>query len=230
MQHKGAKKCWLEALTLPQGSINPINKALSVMKSMIITLWFFALLCRFTEAAGITNSQASRQTWYFAESGVVCGFRVVLGSEKGGPPARVDSPIVYAILTDSEEASVVYFPRNVEYFCDAKLYTTNRVPLAKTQVGRKWGSSFDKVSRIYVDRKNRIVEAMALNGGWWIGKTTSINEPLFRPDELFEIKEPGLYHLRLRFQVFQRAKNGSTSSLSLIRFPDLECDVIKPRD
>jgi hypothetical protein len=146
--------------------------------------------------------------------------------------------LAYDWLTVTNKGTLVY-PLKDEYFCLAQMFDSagNAVPF-------RW--PFRKLGKHFFDVKYPSTEQL-----WPAVKSTirirplrgtqparadilsttqkhGEGRPFYTPDELFEIKKPGIYKLKLQFQVFERFyRGGQTFTLKLERFEPFEITVTK---
>jgi hypothetical protein len=138
-----------------------------------------------------------------------------------------ESLISYRFYALTQEEHVLYVPRKLEYLCQATMLDSSGRAVPRTAQGETAGRKFRDVQESYLARRG-IFDRM---GAFWF---VAIREPgrtpsaiWLRPQDLFLISKPGRYTMHLTFQVFVLEKPGGTNSFRLVRFPEIQCPVIK---
>lgn len=130
--------------------------------------------------------------------------------------------IWYQFISSNGPAFRIYLPKPA-YLCTVELTGPDGKPVAKTSVGKRYGTAFDQAkgpdTPIDVDK-----------GGSWVGSiVTPYGSGQFRLppcDELFEVKRPGNYTFKVQFQVIREIiRDGKYLGKELVRFPPIEIRV-----
>jgi hypothetical protein len=156
------------------------------------------------------------------ETKVVDGFLIGVTGSYLTTNTSPDELLVFVPWTTNGSAWFVV-PVEPEYAYQVELLDTNGVAVPKTELGKKVGTKFldfeaskneVKIKRLRADKKGKAV-AMPI---------------LFRPSDLFQIDKPGIYTLRIRFQILTFPRTGPNRrdyTNDLIRFPPLDYPLVK---
>jgi hypothetical protein len=176
----------------------------------------------------------------FAETRLVDGFFIGVTDELGHTNTSSDLRLCFSIWTTDKIGTTnrlnVVFPANPENAYQVELFDANGVAIPKTEMGKKVGTKFlDFGPDSFVlhatgpDERHGVKAQLA-------GVTEKAWNPygqmfiMFRPSDLFDIKDPGNYMLQIRFQIltFPRSdldQKGYTNRL--IRFPPLVYPLVQ---
>lgn len=158
------------------------------------------------------------------------GISVAVWLVDGGDRLSSDKPITFAFGVGVTNAPVRLFLLRPEFLLEAVLIDFGGNEVAKTDMGRKFGSRFRHL--VSGDR-----DALVLNHKD-VPRVTfarpDYNQPVtlvfgkkpVSPDDLFRIPKKGIYRLRLNFQAGQFA-DGERGSWRRLVFPPLEVPIVK---
>jgi hypothetical protein len=149
------------------------------------------------------------------------GLELILFTESGSSKLKSDERMLYTFRSTNQSMLLIPKP---EYFCEARLFSSNGTQVPKSRLGESLGKDFFRLndySRDSIQRASfdpRGLERLRVNGTNGAGGNI-----WYRPNELFQIKLPGLYTLELRLQVF--GKEASTNKYTRYRFPLVKIPV-----
>src|SRR6266699_1911397 len=154
------------------------------------------------------------------------GIFIGLKDSFDSPEPTVDSTIVFYFNLTNGPPSRVYLPTNQEFFYEAELFDErgSRVPKKKSwlRLGSRFGrlqeTNFPRIVNFDRDLKTRMHWVYPEGEG-------ALYSELFRPAEIFEIKVPGKYTLRLKFQLFRLVSRSGTNFFELVRLPAVDYPV-----
>lgn len=145
--------------------------------------------------------------------------------------------IYYQINTAGTNETLVYLPPLHPYpwhLCRVEMTDTDGQPLAKTKIA-------DELNVTFLSHTNILFgEIQQSNPEWrkqpkWKQLTPCTVSPtnvggtayrFYSPEQLFLIKEPGNYTLKLEFQVLQPARYRSGAPVYVVSFPPVEIPVV----
>lgn len=136
--------------------------------------------------------------------------------------------IDYCFLTVTNPKAIIFLPRE-SYFCFAELFDQKGQPIPKQGLGNGLGRDFwklkafswDSVGKQAKGTRNERVDRMFVSSKGCEGRY------LFKPEDVFRIKEPGLYKLRLQFQVFKQIDAKGKQEMQIVRFEPVEVMIQK---
>ena len=140
---------------------------------------------------------------------------------------------IWRITTNNQ--TTVYVPTALEYIYQLELLDTNGVTLPKTELGKKIGVKFwdlepsfanDKGFKLAIERAMDEPSIGARNL-FFPFKPGYGGQPFYSPNDLFEIKQPGNYMLRIRFQFIVASDTNVYKTAHIVRFPPLNYPLIK---
>ena len=186
------------------------------MSLVLLTTWLSCLTAAFS--AGFSD----------LTNGI---YVTVVGWRHGDPitnePIRFDDKLVWMPFCNTGKVAV-WFPPDAAYGVKIRMRGPDGKPTKKTRLGERFGSKWDKLHS-YKDAKlqpgyawGSYKENPGLGGG-------SI---LAAPQELFQLKEPGIYTMEIEIQLFRyvRSKNTEEWDKNLLRFSPIRIRVEKPPD
>ena len=128
----------------------------------------------------------------------------------------------------------LYMPTAVEYVYQIELLDTNGFALPKKKLAEKIGKEFSDLKPSFANDtgfKLKIQHITPSLGGEYLffpHKPGYYNgEPFYSPNDLFEIKQPGNYTLRIQFQFVLRTGHDHDKTAHVIRFPALDYPLVK---
>jgi hypothetical protein len=123
--------------------------------------------------------------------------------------------------TSTNNHAVVYVPVEPEYAYHVELLDTGHIAVAKTERGKKVGTTFNGLDASFSNAGAKLQKLPVMDRPGFGGRF------LFRPDDFFEIKKPGNYNLRIRFQIIARTVSGTNDTRRLIRFRVMEVPLVE---
>jgi hypothetical protein len=167
----------------------------------IVSAMFVCMTCQAFEFLGQTQTSN--------------GLELVLFTENGNPKLKSDERILYTFQSSNQW--MLFIPKS-EYFCEARLVSSNGTQILKTRLGESLGKDFFRLNDYSRDSVRRAsshpkeLDRLRVNGTNGAGGNI-----WYRPNDLFQINRPGFYTLELRLQVF--GKQANASSYTRERFP-----------
>jgi len=151
-------------------------------------------------------------------------------------PLRISDELVFLPFCDSGKVQLAY-ATDPAYSTVITMSDRNGVSLPRTALGRRFGSRFDRLHNI-TDVHTYTILAWGsytnnpgLGGGRFFTQPPSGRSSNIRVEDLFKVKAPGTYTLRLEMQMFRFDPKGTSSwKRSLFRFPPVTVTVEKPPD
>ena len=141
---------------------------------------------------------------------------------------------VWETKTNKNDEVTVYMPTTLEYLYQIELLNTNGFALPKTKLAEKVGVKFLDLKPLFANDtgfKLKIQHITPNLGGEYIffpHKSGDYNgEPYYSPNDLFEIKQPGNYTLRIQFQLIVASSSNIYKTAHIVRFPPLEYPLVK---
>jgi hypothetical protein len=150
------------------------------------------------------------------------------------PPDNKLNFCIWQTTTNNQE--IVYMPTAPEYVYQLELLDTNGIALPKTELCKNIGVKYwDFAPSFAKDSGFKLAEEHIVNGqgigarylffphrsGYFNG------EPFYSPNDLFEIKNPGNYTLRIRFQFIVASETNVYKTAHIVRFPPLIYPLVK---
>jgi len=189
-----------------------------------------ATLLIFTQIAFLTMLPPKQLTAGATNS--VDEFKVqVLGLDANGE-LDISHSIDYEIAKSSTSQAASLFLLEDQYSCHAELVDTNGIAAHRSPLGQQLGSLFGNLDEnpkyIRYDRpfdifQNATNEIKTRRLKFFNGEI--VPPTFFRPADLFEITNSGVYHLRLYFQFIESTSN---NSVHLVELPTVDVKVHKP--
>jgi len=131
-------------------------------------------------------------------------------------------PVEFEFKAPSTTNSMLFMPKD-EYLVRMELYDSNNVVVPKTELGTKYGKSFDD---IYWDIGKF---AKSPHGPTIVKDAWSWGRQLPKISDLFILTKSGAYHLKLEVQVMLYYLNmKEKQTRQILRFPPVEISVINP--
>lgn len=162
-------------------------------------------------------------------TGISNGLYIAIGVPRGtNELIRFDEKLVWHPFSKIGEVELNY--SDPEYGLKIRMIGPDGKTVAKTALGRRFGTKFESVQR-YEDAFH----------GWHMGNVTAKGEydardaPLSGPllpsaKELFQMAESGVYTLEIQMQMFQIIKQTNSWTRKLIRFDPVKLKIEKPPD
>ncbi len=146
--------------------------------------------------------------------------------------------IEYSWFTVTNQSIIVHLPKN-EYFCYAQMFDSanKAVPLrwsfrnmGKHYFDLKYPSTeepWDAIKEVILIRPPHGTQAAAAETVF-AGRKSAESRTFSPLEDIFQLRKPGKYNVRLQFQVYERIyKGGQTFLYKLERFEPLEFSVTK---
>jgi hypothetical protein len=186
------------------------------------------------------NIVAQAQDFELIKTKTMEGFYISVFSSKfttNNTPA--DDKLNYCIwrITTNSQA-IVYMPTALEYVYQLELFDTNGVAMPKTKLGKRVGVKFFDLEPSFTnDTGFKLAREHTTEPGTGIGaqwlffpeKSGAGGQPIYSPNDLFEIKNPGNYALRVRFQIIVASSMADVyKTAHVVRFPPLDYPLMKP--
>lgn len=148
-------------------------------------------------------------------------------------------PIVYGWLTFTNLQAKVKIPKD-EYFCYAQMFNSRGIAIPLRPGFQTLGKSFFDLKYPSNEQAgDAILNTVRVQPPHGTQQTPTVNFVIATQnsagggsfnnlDEMFDIKEPGQYRVKLQFQVYVRAnKGGNNWVYKLVRFAPVEFNVTK---
>lgn len=183
-----------------------------------ILIHYFALFLSVTVAAAVDRMPP------FVSSAIVNDLVVSVGSPADRLTASVTDRLVF-IFNSKTNSLIDVFLLKQEYFCRVELFDSNNKPMQRTSKGRQLGARFHELKEF-----NEKAIQFTARGNWKMlpARPTTGSASDFPPaSELFVIKKPGIYTMKLEFQVFTRIPGGTNRTLTFIKFPPVNYQLTK---
>ena len=133
----------------------------------------------------------------------------------------IDLPRQWLFKSPTNTHSMLFMPKE-EYLVRMELYDSSNNPVAKTELGKKYGESFDD---IYWDINKY---AKRPHGHTKVSDTWSFGYDLPKTSELFVVTKPDEYRLKLEVQIMLYFLDMTKrQTRQIIRFPPIEIKVKK---
>jgi len=118
---------------------------------------------------------------------------------------------------------------NVNYAFRVKMLGPDGKETARTELGKEYGFRFDQLITDASERSSRGMGMIEAEGSYGadVGDEFS-GQFLFKPQELFQMEQCGMYRMELEFQVSGPHKNTNEPGYELMRFPPMKIEVEKP--
>jgi len=166
------------------------------------------------------------------KSAIVDGYYVaVIGCDGDNPALADDQHLCYSVrTTGTTNVFWVTVPTNIKYAYEVDLFDTHSNSVSKTWLGRSVGTKFS-------DFKNGKGYFESPSKPYPIGALTTDNPTFswhifFTLNDYFNIKKPGDYNLRIRFQILAPVVEPGTTNevMKVIRFPAMDFPITKPEE
>lgn len=172
------------------------------------------------------RAQGAGPDLQFVQSKAVDGFVLGITDDLGSTNTPISRGLCFSIWTVTNGLRRVAFPTQSQYAYEVELFDTNRVALPKTALGKRAGSKFLDFDATAFDQGIKLQHAFADD------KATSPGIlVLFRASDLFVVRQPGLYNLRIRLQILVLSKTGPSRTHAppqLIRFAPIDYPLSLP--
>jgi hypothetical protein len=125
--------------------------------------------------------------------------------------------------------SAFYLPQD-EYLARISMYDSSNQPIAKLRAGEKYGERFDELYwnlKKFASPKNGGHQKMLVVGDQWDSRSWGCS--LEKASDLFLIKKPGHYHLKIEIQImllYLDTKGKQTRQI--VQFPPVEVQLLCP--
>ncbi len=184
-------------------------------------------------AAGETNAPMQ-----FVQTKVVDGLYIGVTDEFGHTNAPPTNHLCFCIWTTNafwtNDITMVAFPVDPEYACDVQLFGPNGAEVPRSENGGSVGRHFQDFDP---------ASGYVYGTGWppqhgvRMQRTAAMYKTppyellvILRPSDIFDIKTPGRYVLRIHFQIVASLPTGpgrSPRQETLVRFPPVDFPVVK---
>lgn len=142
-------------------------------------------------------------------------------------PIQFDDRLVWMAYCDTGKIELSC-PLDVAYGVKIKMTDTNGMDVAKTAMGKQFGSKFENLhkitdSKVYPELAwGSFKENLGMGGARFLPT----------PKELFQIKTPGIYTLEIQMQMFRyvASHDPDERSKTLFRFSPIKIKVEKPEE
>ena len=201
------------------------NKILNLIIGMFVATFLVHTL-------SATEPEAADPCYYLSiapKSAIVDGYYVAVMNYNTAGHVLANKPLCYFVWTTGiKDVAWVSVPTSIEYAYDVNLFDTNGNSVPKTWLGKSVGTKFSdfKIGKGYFESKAKPQP---------IGALTTNNPPLggiviFSPSDYFNIKKPGDYTLKIRFQIVAPViEPGTTNEIfKVIRFPAMDFPITQP--
>lgn len=147
----------------------------------------------------------------------------------------VDNNLAFCVWQATTSNNVaMYMPTALEYVYQLELLDTNGFALPKKKLAEKIGVKFWDFKPLFDNETGfdltRVHITPSLGGPYLFfpHRPGHYNgEPNYSPNDLFEIKQPGNYTLRIRFQFIVSADSDRYKSAHVVRFPPLDYPLVR---
>jgi hypothetical protein len=148
----------------------------------------------------------------------------------------VDNKLAFCVWetkTNKNDEVTVYMPTSVEYLYQLELLDTNGIAQPKKMLAKNVGVKFLDFKPLFANdtgfELTKVHITPSLGGPYLFfphrsGHYNGNNS--YSPDDLFEIKQPGNYSLRIRFQFIVATNSNTYKSAHIVRFPPLDYPLI----
>jgi len=151
------------------------------------------------------------------------GLELIVFGESGGASLKSGERIVYTFVSTNRWTLVV--PKS-EYFCAARLTTTNGTRIPETRLGESLGKDFFRLNDFSRDLVERSLSHPAQLQKLTVNGTNGSGGSFWhRPNEMFQVTRAGSNVLELRVQVFGRNVGVSSTNYIVERFPLIKIPV-----
>jgi hypothetical protein len=194
----------------------------------------------FTICLGLfLNTPAHAQDFELTKTKAMDGFYIsVFSSNFTTNNTAVNDKLNFCIWrTITNNQAIVYMPTALEYVYQLDLLDTNGVALPKTELGKRIGvkfwdlePSFANNTGFKLSREHTTESGTGIGAQWLFFPTKSGfgGQPIYSPNDLFEIKQPGNYTLRIRFQIIVASSMADVyKTAHIVRFPPLDYPLVK---
>jgi len=147
----------------------------------------------------------------------------------------VDDKLAFCVWRMTTNNSMtLYMPTALEYVYRLELLDTNGSALPPTKLAEKIGVKFLDFKPSFANDTGfnlKILQTDPSLGGehlFFPHRPGYFNgEHFYSPNDLFEIKQPGNYTLRIQFQFILRTGHGQDKTAHLVRFSPLDYPLVK---
>ena len=174
-------------------------------------------------AVGTADLRAGESAFdLFVQTKVIEGLSIGVTDQAGFTNTAIDKRLYWTVFnagTNFVPTRLPILPGDA-YQIDMFDAEGNAVP--KSELGKKVGTKFldFEASSLKQDAQTQLVYPRNR-------KDHFLQFYLFRPSDLFMVEKPGTYTLRMRFQLFIFAGTPGHLTPRLIRFPPLDCRLVK---
>jgi hypothetical protein len=174
----------------------------------------------FMQRASIAGVSQTTNGVYLAISGWRPGHGPITNE-----PINFDDELSFLAFCDSGEVELAYVP-DTRYSMQIHMYDANGLEIPKTRAGSKVGSKFDEL-KSYKDTHTGV---MIAGGSYDNNRGLGGGKALPTPKALFDLKQPGIYSMKIEMQMFVVLKSTNQWSRKLIRFSPITIAVEKPKE
>ena len=133
-----------------------------------------------------------------------------------------DLPISFLFRAPTNTASELFILKD-EYLARINLYDASNHPVKKTKMGAKYGTKFDK-AEWGINKYSSQPHGPVICRDSWMGGLL-----LPKISELFDLREPGVYRLKVEAQAMLMYLDMSKKQVrQIVRFPPVEIMVTRP--
>jgi hypothetical protein len=189
------------------------------MKNYCNYIVWILTLCVLAVANLATQAEQQNNPFAFVETKVVDSFSIGVRDDDGHTNGAPELGLTFAVWCINGWVRIA-LPHHPEYSYKVELVDANGLSIPKTKAGENVGNKFDEFAKLGLEKSIKPNSGAAKKGqadGWLV---------MVRPSDLFEIKKPGHYMLRIWFQIVVFPKTGPKREL--IRFPPLEYPLVEP--
>lgn len=138
-------------------------------------------------------------------------------------PFRFNDELVFLAYCNTGKVELQFHP-DPAYFVKINMTSRDGKEVSKTFLGRRYGSKFEKLHVLDVPH----VGILLAEGSYEQNNGQGMAKSFPSPQELFEMKEPGIYTMEIQMQMFLVHKNTNAWTRELIRFSPIKIHVEKP--
>jgi len=147
----------------------------------------------------------------------------------------VDDKLIFGVWkTTTNNYAMVYIPTEPEYAYQVELLDTNGTAMPKTRLGEQVGRRFFALDTTFSSEGAQLRRAYATDKPgfpsqylFFPSKPGHGGRPVYSPNDLFDIKKPGRFTLRIQFQIIVRTGTGKNKTAHIVRFPPLDYPLVK---
>jgi hypothetical protein len=176
---------------------------------------FLALLSLSIHVAGAVLSNTNNEI-YIAISGTSTAYE----------PVRFDERLVWRPFCNTDVVQINY--PDPEYLVKFKMTGPDGKERTKTELGKKFGSAFDKVRRYKDTINGSHMGNITAQGGYDRSEGVLSGPLLPKPEELFAMTNAGVYTLEIQMQMFRIVKGTNNWTREMIRFDPVQIKIEKP--